>query len=72
MNETSRAVGYHTHGTEYRERLEDSIRRTVEKCSQLHGFLIMHSVGGGTGSGLGTYVLKLLADNYSNVDRYYS
>ncbi|XP_076249372.1 tubulin epsilon chain [Calliopsis andreniformis] len=63
------AVGYYAHGTEYREKLEDSIRRTVEKCCRLHGFLITHSVGGGTGSGLGTYVLKLLADNYSNVDR---
>ncbi|XP_076624810.1 tubulin epsilon chain [Colletes latitarsis] len=63
------AVGYYTHGTEYRDKLEDSIRRTVEKCCRLHGFLIMHSLGGGTGSGLGTATLKLLADNYPNVDR---
>ncbi|XP_017892178.1 tubulin epsilon chain [Ceratina calcarata] len=63
------AVGYHTHGTEYHEKLEDSIRHMVEKCSKLHGFLIMHSTGGGTGSGLGTAVLKMLADNYPSVDR---
>lgn len=42
----------------------------AEKCSRLHGFLTMHSLGGGTGSGLGTAVLKLLADNYPTVDRY--
>lgn len=64
-----RAVGYYTHGTEYYEKLEDTIRRMVEKCSKLHGFLIMHSLGGGTGSGLGTAVLKLLANNYPTVDR---
>ncbi|KAK9299410.1 hypothetical protein QLX08_007574 [Tetragonisca angustula] len=63
------AVGYHTYGTEYQEKLEDTIRHMVEKCSRLHGFLLMHSVGGGTGSGLGTAVLKLLADNYPTIDR---
>ena len=42
----------------------------MEKCSRLHGFLIVHSVGGGTGSGVGTATLKLLADDYSKVDRY--
>lgn len=42
----------------------------AEKCPRLHGFLTMHSLGGGTGSGLGTAVLKLLADNYPTIDRY--
>ncbi|XP_003695347.2 tubulin epsilon chain isoform X1 [Apis florea] len=63
------AVGYYTHGTEYYDKLEDNIRRMAEKCSRLHGFLTMHSLGGGTGSGLGTAVLKLLADNYPTIDR---
>ncbi|XP_068984401.1 tubulin epsilon chain-like isoform X1 [Bombus flavifrons] len=63
------AVGYHTYGTEYHDKLEDTIRRMAEECSRLHGFLIMHSLGGGTGSGLGTAVLKLLANNYPTVDR---
>nr|XP_033333191.1 tubulin epsilon chain-like isoform X2 [Megalopta genalis] len=63
------AVGYHDHGTTYHDKLEDTVRRTVEKCSRLHGFLVLHSVGGGTGSGLGTATLKLLADSYPSVDR---
>ena len=29
----------------------------------------MHSLGGGTGSGLGTATLKMLDDNYPHVDR---
>lgn len=42
----------------------------VEKCDRLHGFLLMHSLGGGTGSGLGTATLKLLKDYYPHVERY--
>ncbi|XP_076294033.1 tubulin epsilon chain isoform X2 [Lasioglossum baleicum] len=63
------AMGYHDHGTRYRDKLEDTIRCAVEKCSRLHGFLVLHSVGGGTGSGLGTATLKLLADCYPSIDR---
>lgn len=70
INVIYRAVGYYTHGIEYYDKLEDNIRRMAEKCSRLHGFLTMHSLGGGTGSGLGTAVLKLLADNYPTIDRY--
>lgn len=68
-NFISRAVGYHVHYREYRDRLEESIRHTVEKCDRLQGFLLMHSLGGGTGSGLGTATLKLLENNYPRVER---
>jgi len=44
----------------------------VEKCDRLHGFLSVYSLGGGTGSGLGTATLKLLRDNYPHVERYLS
>ncbi|KMR04382.1 tubulin epsilon chain [Lasius niger] len=63
------AIGYHVHGREYHDRIEESIRHVVEKCDRLHGFLLMHSLGGGTGSGLGTATLKLLKDYYSHVER---
>lgn len=33
-------------------------------------FFLLHSLGGGTGSGLGTYVLSLLADHYPDVYRF--
>ncbi|XP_001606879.1 tubulin epsilon chain [Nasonia vitripennis] len=66
------AVGYYTHGIEYHNKLEETIRRTVEKCDCLHGFLVTHSLGGGTGSGLGTATLKLLDDYYPQVDRFVS
>lgn len=31
---------------------------------------MFHSLGGGTGSGLGTYILELLADEYPEVFRF--
>lgn len=34
-----------------------AIRSEAEKCDRLQGFQIVHSLGGGTGSGLGTRVL---------------
>ena len=36
------------------------MRREAESCDSLQGFLLMHSIGGGTGSGLGTYLLSVL------------
>ena len=64
------AVGYQTYGAQYREAISDTIRRAAEKCDCLQSFFIIHSLGGGTGSGLGTYVLELLADDYPDVYRF--
>ncbi|GLV41124.1 beta-Tubulin at 97EF [Carabus blaptoides fortunei] len=64
------AEGYLTHGSKYRSIIENILRRSVEMCNGLHGFLLMYSVGGGTGSGLGSYVLQLLEELYPNIDRF--
>ncbi|XP_011304188.1 tubulin epsilon chain [Fopius arisanus] len=66
------AEGFYTHGRAYHEKIKETLRRTAERCDSLHGFLLMHSLGGGTGSGLGTATLKLLADEYPHVDRFVS
>ncbi|KAI4500990.1 hypothetical protein M0802_003793 [Mischocyttarus mexicanus] len=66
------ATGYYTHGIEYHDRIEDVIRQSVEMCDCLGGFFLLHSVGGGTGSGLGTATLTMLNDNYPHIDRYVS
>lgn len=63
------AEGYFTHGNKYQDIIQETVRRSVEECDSLHGFLIMHSAGGGTGSGLGSYILENLEDEYSNIDR---
>ena len=42
----------------------DKIRRVAEQCSGLQGFLVFHSFGGGTGSGLTALLLEYLSANY--------
>eukprot|EP01084_Bolivina_argentea_P104132 186488_1 len=42
----------------------EEIRSEVEKCSSIQGFHLLHSVGGGTGSGLTSYLSQLLKDEY--------
>ncbi|KAF5842818.1 Tubulin/FtsZ family, GTPase domain-containing protein [Dunaliella salina] len=62
--------GHHVYGPQYHEQLLDTIRSTVEDCDSLQSFLLLHSLGGGTGSGVGTYILELLADEYPDVFRF--
>jgi hypothetical protein len=49
---------------QYGDRLLDAMRCAAERCDSLQSFFLMHSLGGGTGSGLGTYILQLLEDNF--------
>ena len=44
----------------------DIIRYEAENCDDLGGFQLCHSIGGGTGSGLGTALLLKIRDNYSD------
>jgi tubulin epsilon len=42
----------------------------MEHCDSLQSFFLLHSLGGGTGSGLGTYILGLLEDEFPEVFRF--
>ncbi|XP_069463953.1 tubulin epsilon chain isoform X1 [Ambystoma mexicanum] len=64
------AVGNKLYGSRYREQIVDNLRRTAEQCDCLQCFFVIHSMGGGTGSGLGTFVLNLLADEFPEVCRF--
>lgn len=55
------AHGHNVYGPQYRDSILDKLQRTVEACDSLQSFLLLHSLGGGTGSGVGTYILELLA-----------
>uniref|UniRef100_A0A3Q3ABE6 Tubulin epsilon 1 n=1 Tax=Kryptolebias marmoratus TaxID=37003 RepID=A0A3Q3ABE6_KRYMA len=63
------AVGYMTYGSAYRESIVDKLRRASERCDCLQCFFLIHSMGGGTGSGLGTKVLSLLEEEFPDVCR---
>ncbi|KAG7479006.1 tubulin delta chain [Solea senegalensis] len=59
------ANGFCVHGPRHIEVVEELVRREVERCDRLAGFMTMMSVAGGTGSGVGTYVTQSLRDAYS-------
>lgn len=58
------AKGHLTEGAELTDQVMDTIRREVEGCDCLQGFQVTHSIGGGTGSGLGTLLLSKVREEY--------
>ncbi len=58
------ARGHYSAGKEIIAKVEDRIRREFDKCDNCQGFILNYSVGGGTGSGLGTLILQNLSTNY--------
>lgn len=58
------AHGFYEYGTKYESLLADNIKHAVEKCDSIQSFFLIHSLGGGTGSGLGTRILSILEDNF--------
>lgn len=57
-------VNGHTCGKKIEETLFDIIEREAEGSDSLEGFLLCHSIAGGTGSGLGSFMLEKLADRF--------
>ena len=64
------ATGFHYYGEQYKEQIVESIRKECELCDCLQSFFILHSMGGGTGSGLGTRTLSLIAEYFPDVFRF--
>ena len=60
------AVGYYDEGAEVMDALCDAVRREAESCDNMQGFHVSHSLGGGTGSGLGALALEKLIEEYPN------
>lgn len=60
------AKGHYTEGAELIDQVMDVIRREAEACESLQGFQMTHSLGGGTGSGLGTLLVSRLKDEYND------
>ena len=58
------ARGHYTVGKEIIDKVNDRMRKLVDNCDNVQGFVINHSVGGGTGSGLGALVLERIAVDY--------
>uniref|UniRef100_UPI00358E9399 tubulin epsilon chain isoform X2 n=1 Tax=Myxine glutinosa TaxID=7769 RepID=UPI00358E9399 len=64
------AVGHEVYGPRHREEILQKVRASVELCNSLQCFFLIHSMGGGTGAGLGTYILGLLEENFPLIYRF--
>ncbi|CAJ1389829.1 unnamed protein product [Effrenium voratum] len=58
------ACGYNVHGPALQEKVLEELQKEVEGCDRLGGFLALHSVAGGTGSGLGSCMLRAVRDTF--------
>ena len=55
--------GY-SHGERLFEEIFDIIDREAEGSENLEAFTLCHSIAGGTGSGLGSYILERISERY--------
>ena len=58
------AKGHYTEGAELVDQVLDVVRREAEGCDCLQGFQITHSLGGGTGSGMGTLLISKIREEF--------
>eukprot|EP00004_Rigifila_ramosa_P003847 TRINITY_DN1410_c0_g1_i1.p1 TRINITY_DN1410_c0_g1~~TRINITY_DN1410_c0_g1_i1.p1 ORF type:complete len:468 (+),score=110.51 TRINITY_DN1410_c0_g1_i1:73-1404(+) len=58
------AKGHYTEGAELVESVLDVVRKEAEGCDCLQGFQFSHSLGGGTGSGMGTLLISKIREEY--------
>ena len=58
------AKGHYTEGAELIDSVLDVVRKEAESCDCLQGFQMCHSLGGGTGSGMGTLLISKIREEY--------
>ncbi|MCJ1308081.1 Tubulin beta chain (Beta tubulin) [Agyrium rufum] len=58
------AKGHYTEGAELVDQVLDVVRREAEGCDSLQGFQITHSLGGGTGAGMGTLLISKIREEF--------
>jgi tubulin beta len=58
------AKGHYTEGAELIDTVMDHGRREAENCDTLQGFQVTQSLGGGTGSGMGTLLISKVREEY--------
>eukprot|EP00934_Nitzschia_sp_Nitz4_P000223 Nitzschia sp. Nitz4//scaffold179_size51476//45405//46878//NITZ4_006933-RA/size51476-processed-gene-0.8-mRNA-1//1//CDS//3329539237//223//frame0 len=58
------AKGHYTEGAELVDSIMECIRKESESCDVLQGFQVTHSMGGGTGSGMGTLLVSKIKEEF--------
>ncbi|XP_039290965.1 tubulin alpha-4 chain-like [Nilaparvata lugens] len=64
------ARGFRTVGSSMLHQLCNKLRRITECCNSLQGFVVYHSFGGGTGSGLTASLMEELAAEFGKKSKY--
>lgn len=49
------------------DEIMDMIDREAEGSDSLEGFVLCHSIAGGTGSGMGSFILEVLVPNLQQI-----
>ncbi|RXG61202.1 Tubulin beta-4 chain [Armadillidium vulgare] len=62
------AKGHYTEGAELVDSVLDVVRKESEGCDCLQGFQLTHSLGGGTGSGMGTLLISKIREGIPRQD----
>lgn len=63
QNLTNLIIGYEQ-GQKCHDEIFEMLDREADGSDSLEGFLLCHSTAGGTGSGMGSYLLECLNDRY--------
>lgn len=58
------AKGHYTEGAELLDNVLDVVRKETENCECMQGFQVTHSLGGGTGAGMGTLLIGRIREEY--------
>ena len=64
------ANGFYEYGKMYTSSIVEKVRRVLEDCDSPQCFMLTHSIGGGTGSGLGSFILKTLGEEYDDIFKF--
>ncbi len=54
----------HAMGKSVEDELFDMLDREADGSESLEGFCLLHSIAGGTGSGMGSFILEQICDRY--------
>lgn len=57
------------YGSSAHDEIDSALQSQVEQCDALSSFFLINSLGGGTGSGLGSHIMQHLADSYGKIWR---
>ncbi|PSN57422.1 Tubulin alpha chain [Blattella germanica] len=63
------ARGHYSVGRDILDDVAERLRLLTENCSGLQGFLVFHSMGGGTGSGFASLLLEHISRDYAKKSR---